>query len=85
MSPDDLKFIDAAILSIVPPRWQKVAMVALRSQEKLEAKFPQFSYLFYAKRVQFLADQGRLQSQGDLDYIRFSEVRLPQSEKPQPK
>jgi len=52
-------------------------MVVIRSIEKLEQRYPDFSCAFYAQRVQILADQGRLESQGDLDYMRFSEVRLP--------
>jgi hypothetical protein len=59
------------------PRWQKVAMVVARSTDKLESRYPDISSAFYAQRIQILADQGRLESQGDLDYMRFSEVRLP--------
>jgi hypothetical protein len=52
-------------------------MVVIRTVEKLEARYPQLTYVFYAMRIQTLADQGRLESQGDLNYMRFSEVRLP--------
>jgi hypothetical protein len=77
LSPTDVEFIDATILSCALPRWLKVAMVVTRTEEKLEAKYPQLSYIFYAMRIQNLADRGRLVSQGDLEYMRFSEVRLP--------
>jgi hypothetical protein len=73
----DLEFIDATVLSCARPHWQKVAMVVGRAKQKLEAKYPEFSHSFYAMRVQVLADARRLESQGDLDYMRFSEVRLP--------
>jgi hypothetical protein len=78
LSPTDVEFIDSTILSCALPRWQKVAMVVIRTEEKLEVRFPQLSYIFYAMRIQDLAARGRLESQGDLDYMRFSEVRLPQ-------
>jgi hypothetical protein len=69
--------IDDAILSCVLPRWQKVAMVVSVAGKKLEMQFPEFSYILYAKRIRLLAKQGRLESQGDLRYMRFSEVRRP--------
>ena len=33
--------------------------------------------IYYAQRVLSLVDAGRLEAQGDLKYLRFSEVRLP--------
>ena len=77
LTQSDIEFIDTAVLSSARPHWQKAAMVVTRAVEKLEARYPQLSYVFYAMRIQALADQGRLESQGDLDHMRFSEVRLP--------
>jgi hypothetical protein len=77
LTPTDLEFIDTTILSCALTRWQKVAMVVGRTEKKLRTEYPQLSYIFYAMRIQDLADRGRLESQGDLDYMRFSEVRLP--------
>jgi hypothetical protein len=51
-------------------------MVAL-AEEKLRTKNPQFAYSLYAERIRLLAEQGRLDSQGGLSYMRFSDVRLP--------
>jgi hypothetical protein len=73
----ELERIDATVLSCIGARWKKLAMVVIRAKEKLEPEYPQFSHTFYAMRVQALAEQGRLDSQGNLDYMRFSEVRLP--------
>ena len=44
---------------------------------KLASKHPQFSYTLYAERIRLLAEERRLESQGDLSFMRFSEVRLP--------
>ena len=52
-------------------------MVVIRAEEKLRGRYPQFSYVLYAERIRLLAKQGHLKSQGNLRYMRFSEVRLP--------
>jgi hypothetical protein len=76
LTPQDLEIIDATVLSCIAARWQKLAMVVVCAKEKLESKYPEFSHTYYAMRVQALNDLGRLESQGNLDYMRFSEVRL---------
>ena len=78
LSQRDIAAIDDAILSCVLPRWRKVAAVVSVVEEKLRRRYPQFSYVFYAERIRLLAKQARLDSQGDLRYMRFSEVRLPE-------
>jgi hypothetical protein len=77
LTAEDLDIIDATLLSIAGPHWQKLARLVVQTKETLESRYPVFSHSFYAMRVQVLDDQGRLESQGDLDYMRFSEVRLP--------
>ena len=77
LSQEDIAIIDDAVLSCALPRWRKVAMIVGRAKEKLEEQYPEFSYVFYAERIRVLAEQGRLESQGNLSYMRFSEVRLP--------
>jgi hypothetical protein len=73
----EVKDIDDAILSCATPYWQKVAMMVSLAEEKLRTKYPQFSHSLYTERIQLLQDEGRLESQGNLSYMRFSEVRLP--------
>jgi len=77
LTPEEVAAIDDAILSCALPHWRKVAMVVVRAHEKLAKRFPQFSHVVYAERVRALAEEGRLESQGNLSYMRFSEVRLP--------
>ena len=55
----------------------KVARVVVWTEEALKNRYPGLSYVFYSQRVIRLAEAGRLESQGNLEYIRFSEVRLP--------
>ena len=82
LKSEELALIDATVLSCVAARWQKLALVVVRAKEKLESNYPEFSPTFYAMRVQALDELGRVESQGDLDYMRFSEVRLPHESKP---
>jgi hypothetical protein len=82
LTSEELAAIDDAVLSCAFPQWRKVAMVVGQTMEKLADQFPQFSAVFYAERIRALADKGRLESQGDLSYMRFSEVRLPEKTDP---
>jgi hypothetical protein len=77
LSKKEIAEIDDAILSCATPHWQKVARMVSLAEKKLGTKYPQFSYSLYAERIQLLAKEGCLESQGDLSYMRFSEVRLP--------
>ena len=80
LSAEEIKGIDEAVLSCILPQWRKLAMIVTRVEDKLKAQYPQFSRGFYAERIRFLADSGMIESQGNLSYMRFSEVRLFQKE-----
>ena len=73
--------IDAAILSVATASWRKVAFIVGRAREQLGGEFAQdeAGYQIVATRIQALAADGRLASQGDLTQWRFSEVKLPSS------
>jgi hypothetical protein len=73
----DLQAIDATILANSSNRWLKVARVVLHTERALSDRYPGLSYIFYAQRLIRLAEEGRLDSQGNLEYMRFSEVRTP--------
>ena len=73
----DLATIDNAILACAQPRWQKVARMVIKGMEKLSVAYPECTYTILAERIATLAAQGKLEFQGDLSYMRFSEVRLP--------
>lgn len=76
LTTEEVAEIDQAILSCATFHWHKVAMIVIRAQEKLAPKYLQFSCIVYAERIQLLAEQGKLESQGNLSFMRFSEVRL---------
>jgi capsular polysaccharide biosynthesis protein len=77
LSPNAIERIDAAILSHAKQLERKVAMiVALAMDDVPLAGVPD---LFYASRVKALVAKGALLAEGNLDYMRYSEVRLPEA------
>lgn len=73
----DFKIIDAAILANSSEGWLKVARVVSSTADALRNRFPDLSYVFYAQRLRWLVKKGHLKSQGNLAYMRFSEIRIP--------
>jgi hypothetical protein len=77
LTDTDLRAIDAAILANSSTRWLKVARVVFSTEHALSGRYPGLSYIFYAQRLIRLAEDGHLESKGNLEYMRFSEVRIP--------
>ena len=77
LTDEDLREIDAAILAHSSNRWLKVVRVVWDVEHELKQHHPQLSYIFYAQRLIHLAEVGTLESQGNLEFMRFSEVRIP--------
>ena len=73
----DLQIIDAAISANCSAGWFKVARVVVDTEKALGSRYPALSYIFYTERLRRLVDERKLESQGDLRYMRFSEVRIP--------
>lgn len=57
--------------------WRKVARIVGMAIEQLRERIPDVPDIYYAQRVQNLVALGKLESQGNLAFMRFSEVRLP--------
>jgi hypothetical protein len=79
LSPDEVESIDRALLSNTHDRWRKVAMVVGKTMMELETRRRGIPDTYYAQRVRKLVERGSLQSQGNLEFMRFSEVRRPES------
>ena len=73
----DRHVIEATILANCSERWLKVARVVTRTADALKMRYPGLTYVFYTECLCRLVDEGRLDSEGYLLYIRHSEVRLP--------
>jgi hypothetical protein len=78
LSKQERETIDNEVLACAFPEWRKVVALVGFAMKRLGPRYPQFSDVFYAERIRALAEHGRLESQGDLSYMRFSEVRLRQ-------
>jgi hypothetical protein len=77
MSPASDQDIDALILSTAVRQWRKVAFIigtVLMTYRKSAAETNED---IIADRVRALVDAGKLESQGNLNRWRHSEVRLP--------
>jgi hypothetical protein len=76
LSETDLKKIDEALLSKVCQNWRKVAFVVGKTMMDLPDRVPGIPDVYYSQRVRHLVEEGKLESQGNLAYMRYSEVRL---------
>jgi len=76
LTQDDLWDIDRELLHQSARSWRKVARVVSFTMGKLESRIPGVPEVYYAQRVRHLVETGKLESQGDLHKMRFSEVRL---------
>ena len=77
LSEIDIKRIDKILLSNACHYWRKVARVVGTTMMELPERIPGIPDIYYAQRIRHLIEEGKLESQGNLDYMRYSEVRLP--------
>ena len=74
---DDIAVIDRALLAECAPTWRKLASVAGYARKALRPELAEeLPYAYLALRVIALAAAGKLESQGKLNCMRFSEVRV---------
>lgn len=76
LTQEDLWDIDRELLTQSARSWRKVARIVEHSMDKLSGRIPDVPHVYYAQRVRHLVEIGKLESQGDLHYMRHSEVRL---------
>jgi hypothetical protein len=80
LSGPEIDAIDEALLEDACDRWRKVARIVGTAVGKLRDRIPDVPDLYYAQRVRHLVAIGRLESQGNLEFMRFSEVRVPRNQ-----
>lgn len=76
LTPEQIKRVDAALLSDCTDQRRKVARIVGTAFELLRDDLPNLPAGFYAQRVQALADARILRSWGNVGHMGFSEVRL---------
>ena len=74
----ELQEMDRVLLAQATNSFRKVARIAGMTIGVLGDRIPNVPDIYYAQRVQNLVALGKLESQGNLACMRFSEVRLPQ-------
>jgi hypothetical protein len=77
LSPELIDKIDAELLSHARARSRKVAMLVGQAMRNPHLRVPGLPDLFYAERVRALVAKGLLLSEGNLNCMAYSEVRLP--------
>ena len=77
LSPEFIARIDAELLSHARHRSRKVAMLVGLAMNNEAIRVPGLPDLYYSQRVRALVEKGELIAEGHLDFMRFSEVRLP--------
>lgn len=80
LTSDDLVWIDNQLLSQASDRRRKVAAIVGFAMNDALKKYPNVPDIFYAQRVKKLVESGALESFGNLDCMRFSEVRIPEAD-----
>jgi hypothetical protein len=77
LRPAEVALIDEALLTECASSWRKVARVVGGALGTLQDQLPGVPDGYYAQRIAVLVSAGNLESQGNLQHMRFSEVRLP--------
>jgi hypothetical protein len=71
--------VDKLIFAALKENWRKVAMIVANVSQTCEIHSIPLSDEVIAARIQELAENGRIESQGNLTKWRYSEVRLRQN------
>lgn len=77
LSEIDIKRIDKILISKACQYWRKVARVVGNTMMEMQDRISGIPDIYYAQRVRHLVKEGKLESQGNLAYMRYSEVRYP--------
>ena len=77
LTREQIAEIDQALLANCIENWRRVAaVVGFTMTDHLMSAFEGVPDVYYAQRIRELVKKGALKSAGNLDYMRFSEVRL---------
>jgi hypothetical protein len=80
LSRETIEKIDLSLLANAKPYGRKVAMLIGLAMMEPQLRVPGLPDLFYQGRVKELVKSGLLVAEGNLDYMRYSEVRLPRAD-----
>lgn len=78
LTAEELQRIDDSLMADASTQWRKVARIVGSAMTANRDSIKDVPDVFYSSRVRKLVEAGRLVSAGNLDYMRFSEVKLPE-------
>ena len=76
LSEAELNYIDSTLLSNVSSQWRKAARVIGTTMSEKDNKITGIPDIYYSQRLSRLVKKGLIESQGNLQAMRYSEVRL---------
>ena len=77
LSPEFVQAIDDELLSYAATTNRKVARLVMSAMSNPNLRVSGLPDIFYGQRVKVLVSKGLLIADGNLDYMQYSEVRLP--------
>ena len=78
LTAEELQTIDDSLMADASAQWRKVARIVGSALIANRDSIKNVPDIFYASRVRKLVEEGRLKSEGNLEFMRFSEVKLPE-------
>lgn len=78
LSAAEVERIDKTLLANCSHNWRKVARVVGTTMTSLKPWPPGIPDVYYSQRIARLVEEGKLESAGNLQFMRYSEVRLRQ-------
>jgi hypothetical protein len=75
LTTQQIAAIDEILLSLADHHWRKVAFIVGSAMMNQNDRVQGIPDTFYSQRVTNLVQLGLLEAQGNLDYMRLSEVR----------
>ncbi len=78
LRPEDISLIDKTIHSNITELFRKTARVVADVSDELKERYPEITYLFYSERIRLMVKRGIVESQGDLNMMRYSEIKKAQ-------
>ncbi len=78
LTAEEIQNIDDSLMAGASTQFRKVARVVGIAMAVDSDSLKLVPDIFYASRVRKLVEEGRLLSQGNLEFMRFSEVKLPE-------
>ncbi len=78
LTKSEVENIDSLLLSNADQRFRKVARVISQTMYSDSNKHRGLPDIFYSQQIKNLVATGKLVAQGNLDFMRFSEIRLPE-------